>query len=274
MKPVTRRDAIERAHLVDPADRTWRIDRHAVPADLGDLARRFWIPVWDVPAGAESRQQVLQYPVCLLVVAPHYARFSGVVSGLGTTTLTGRGWAVGLMLQPAAGALLTGDPVHRWTDRAEDLTTVLGEPGERLVTRVREVMAATPDDPEAQRTAMDAFADLLRTHLPVDDEGLLVNRLVAAVEDDPDLLRVEQLCERFGIAERALQRLLRRRTGLSPKWLIQRRRLQEAADRLRDGEVSLADVAAQLGYADQPHLTRDFRRVTGLTPGQFAARFR
>jgi AraC-like DNA-binding protein len=32
-------------------------------------------------------------------------------------------------------------------------------------------------------------------------------------------------------------------------------------------------VAADLGYADQPHLTRDFARVTGMTPGQFAARY-
>ncbi|MBD7920148.1 helix-turn-helix transcriptional regulator [Cellulomonas sp. Sa3CUA2] len=274
MKAVTGLDPVERAHLVDPTDRTWRIDRHAVPDDLADLARRFWIPVWDVPAGAESHQQVLQYPVCLMVVAPHDARFSGVVPGLATTTLSGSGWAVGLMLQPAAGALLTGDPVDRWTDRAEDLGDVLGAPGARLVEQVRAAMSAGPDRPGAQREAMDAFTDLLRTHLPVDDEGLLVNRLVAAVEDDPALLRVEDLCDRFGIAERALQRLVRRRTGLSPKWLIQRRRLQEAAERLRDGEVSLAQVAAQLGYADQPHFTRDFRRVTGLTPGRFAGRFR
>ncbi|UZN03090.1 helix-turn-helix domain-containing protein [Cellulomonas sp. S1-8] len=274
MKAVRRLDAIERAHLVDPADRTWRIDRHEVPPDLADLARRFWIPVWDVPAGAESRQQVLQYPVCLMVVARDYARFYGVVSGLSTTTLTGVGWAVGLMLQPAAGALLTGDPVHRWTDRAEELGTVLGAPGERLTTRVRAAMSAGADLPDAQRAAMDAYADLLRTFLPVDEEGLLVNRVVAQVEDDPDLLRVDDLGDRFGIGERALQRLLRRRTGLSPKWLIQRRRLHEAAERLRDEEVSLAQVAAQLGYADQPHFTRDFRRVTGLTPGQFAARFR
>ncbi|GIG41709.1 helix-turn-helix domain-containing protein [Cellulomonas phragmiteti] len=274
MKPVTRLDAVERAHLVDPADRTWRIDRHDVPPDLADLARRFWVPVWDVPAGVESRQQVLQYPVALLVVARDYARFYGVVSGLSTTTLTGRGWAVGVMLQPAAGALLTRDPMHRWTDRAEDLGTVLGAPGEQLVGRVRAAMDADGGGPQAQREATDAYADLLRTFLPVDDEGLLVNRVVAEVEDDPGLLRVDQLCERFGMAERALQRLLRRRTGLSPKWLIQRRRLHEAAERLRAGQVSVAQVAAQLGYADQPHLTRDFRRVTGLTPGQFAARFR
>jgi AraC-like DNA-binding protein len=62
-----------------------------------------------------------------------------------------------------------------------------------------------------------------------------------------------------------------RRTGLHPKWLLQRRRLQEAAARLRSGGTDLARLAADRGYADQAHLTRDFRTVTGLTPGQFAA---
>jgi len=66
--------------------------------------------------------------------------------------------------------------------------------------------------------------------------------------------------------------LVHRRLGLTPKWLIQRRRLQEAAERLRSGPAGLGDVAAVLGYADQAHFTRDFARVTAMTPGQFAAR--
>jgi AraC-like DNA-binding protein len=58
---------------------------------------------------------------------------------------------------------------------------------------------------------------------------------------------------------------------LSPKWLIQRRRLHEAAGLLAAGEMpDLATVAARLGYADQAHLTRDFRTVTGMTPGEYA----
>lgn len=72
------------------------------------------------------------------------------------------------------------------------------------------------------------------------------------------------------LGERALQRLTARRLGLSPAWLVRRRRLHEASSRLRDGRVRLADLAAELGYADQAHLTRDFRAATGLTPGRFA----
>ena len=87
----------EPAHLLDPADLHFTLDRYPVRPSLGPLARRFWIPVWDVPAGRESPQKVLQYPVCLVVVTEEYARFYGVVSGLSSTTLMGRGWAVGLI---------------------------------------------------------------------------------------------------------------------------------------------------------------------------------
>jgi AraC-like DNA-binding protein len=84
---------------------------------------------------------------------------------------------------------------------------------------------------------------------------------------------VDQLCAGTGLSERALQRLVSRRLGLTPKWLVQRRRLQEAAGRLRERTTTVAEVAAAPGYADQPHLTRDFARVTGMTPGGFAARY-
>lgn len=265
-------DRIEHAHLRDPSDHSHVIHRYPMPAGLEQLAQRFWIPVWSVPPGRTAPQQVLQYPVGLMVIAPGYARFYGVTPGLLTTVLSGDGWAVGIMLQPAGGALVSGGPMDRWTDRFGDLAELLGDAGAQLTRRVRGAMAADPGAMEAHRAAMDAFAALLRDFLPVDPEGLFVNELVGFVERSPEVTRVAQVCAEFTLTERSLQRLCRRRLGLTPKWLIQRRRLQEGAQRLREGRGSLVDVAADLGYADQPHFTRDFQAVTGMTPGEFAAR--
>lgn len=267
-------DDIERAHLVDPSDRTFTIDRYPVAEDLAPLARRFWIPVWDVPPGRASPQEVLQYPVCLVIVTDTYARFYGVVSGLSSTTLEGRGWGVGVMFQPAAGHLLTGRPLRELTDRFVDLANVPGLDGGSVVGDIRQAMRPDPSDPARHSRARAVVEEELRRHLPIDDEGRLVNDIVEDVETSPELLRVDELCERFDVAERTLQRLLHKRIGLSPKWLIRRRRLQEAAERLRDPEAELAGIASDLGYADQAHFTRDWRRATGLTPSQFAARFR
>jgi len=267
MKP----DRIERAHLRDPRDLSHTMHRYPAPVELAGVAQRFWIPVWSVEPGREATQRVLQYPCGLVVITPDYARFYGVVAGLSSTTLTGDGWAVGVMLEPAGGFLVAGRPMAQFRDRHVDLTEVLAD-GDAVADAVRAAMRR-PLLLTAHTGAMAVMATALGRVGPVDDEGLLINDVVAFVEGDPQVVRVAQVSERFGLTERSLQRLTRRRVGLSPKWLIQRRRLQEASVLLRDNPGSLADLAAGLGYADQPHFTRDFRAVTGMTPGEFAARY-
>lgn len=267
--------ALDRAHLVDPIELTYyRIARYSVPVDLAPLARRYWVPVWSLPAGQDAEQRVLQYPVCLLVVSNSYARWYGVASKLSRTTLSGAGWAFGLMMQPAAGFLLTGRPVVELTDRHIDLRQVPELDATELIDGIRSTMDPEPADPTRHSAAMALVEDALRPHLPVDQEGERVNEIVELVETTPDLRRVDDLCQRVGMSERTLQRLLRRRVGISARWLIRRRRLHEVAGRLQAGESDLAGLAHDLGYADQPHFTRDFRAVTGMTPGRYGGRFR
>ncbi|MEO5852514.1 MAG: helix-turn-helix domain-containing protein [Nocardioides sp.] len=273
-------DPIERAHLRDREGFTPPIHRFAPAPQLTDRVRRYWLPVWSLPEGRVSVQRVLQYPVCLVVVADDYARLVGPTTGLSTRELRGSGWAVGAMLQPAAGLLLSGRPVSELTDSHIDLPTVPGLAGGALAAGIEAVMRPDPGAPAALQRAVDLLEAALATLPPADEEGLLVNAVVEYAEGDSGVHRVGQIVEKFSITERTLQRLCARRIGLSPKWLIQRRRLHEAAERLIPGPgvtqvargtaPDLARVAADLGYADQAHFTRDFRTVTGLTPGGFA----
>ncbi len=259
-------DDIERAHLRDPTDETFHIHRYAPEEEVAGLLRRFWIPVWSVPPGEQAVQKVLQYPICLAVTTPAYARFAGPYRGLSTTVLAGRAWAFGAMFQPAAGWLLLGRPVSTLTDSFVDLEDV---PRLRGLTEAwRRIMDADPDDPEAHRRGRLLLTERL-VGLELDEESLLVNALVERVESDTSLTSVGQLCEAFGLNERGLQRLTGRRLGLTPLWLIRRRRLHEAAERLRDGTTTLATIAAELGFADQAHFSRDFKASTGMTPGEF-----
>jgi AraC-like DNA-binding protein len=268
-------DPTERAHLRDAAGYTPPIFRYAPEAGTFDLVRRYWIPVWSMPPGESTVQRVLQYPVCLLVVSHEYSIMVGVDTGLGRQELTGDGWALGVMLQPAAGSMLLDGPVSRLTDKRVPLTDVPGVDGAEVTEQIRAALRPAPSEEASHRVAIAVMEEALRGLGPVDEEGLLVNRVVEYVEQRSDVQRVGQVCDEFGIGERALQRLTARRIGLSPKWLVQRRRLHEAAEQLRTGDrVDLAAVAADLGYADQAHFTRDFRTVTGLTPGSFAAESR
>ncbi|WP_426245306.1 helix-turn-helix domain-containing protein [Nocardioides sp. LHG3406-4] len=262
-------DPVDRAHLTGTTRPSPPIFRYSPTPTLAPLVERFWIPVWSVEE--PQTQSTLQHPVCLVVISDTYARFYGVVRGLSSVTLEGTGWAVGTMLTPAAGRLLLGRSVATVTGRWLDVGEVPGLDATRLVGEVRDAMSSDPADPRAHAAAMAQVEGRLEPLLPLDEQGELINRVVAWLVDHPEVTRVDELAAEFAMTERSLQRLVEQRVGLSPKWLIQRRRLHDAVERLKAGETSLADIAVELGYADQAHFTHDFRTVSGMTPGEFLA---
>jgi AraC family transcriptional regulator len=84
-------------------------------------------------------------------------------------------------------------------------------------------------------------------------------------------LTVTSLSRRAGVHPVYLARCVRRwfGTGLSEE--LRRQRLRAAAARLAACCSTVSDVAHAGGYADEPHLNREFRVATGLTPGRFRA---
>jgi AraC-like DNA-binding protein len=86
--------------------------------------------------------------------------------------------------------------------------------------------------------------------------------------------RVDELAHALGISERQLRRRFHAAVGYGPKTLdrvLRFRRLVSLAQAVSDGEVDLARLAADLGYADQAHMTRDSVRLTGMPPARLAA---
>ena len=100
---------------------------------------------------------------------------------------------------------------------------------------------------------------------------MLAGRVAERVCDDRGITRVDQLVDEFQIGKRHLQRLFSEYVGVSPKWVIQRYRLLDAAERVKaGGAIEWADLASDLGYADQAHFIRDFKRLVGRTPADYA----
>jgi AraC-like DNA-binding protein len=116
-----------------------------------------------------------------------------------------------------------------------------------------------------------AANSLLEHRLPPPDPTIdEVCVIVACARRDGGPLRVEALADEARLSVRTLQRLFHEYVGISPKWVIRRYRLQEAAQRLATGHnVKLADLAAELGYFDQAHLARDFTRLFGCSPSNY-----
>lgn len=63
----------------------------------------------------------------------------------------------------------------------------------------------------------------------------------------------------------AFRRFYHRSVGEYLRW----RRLEYVRGKLLDPELSLAEIALDAGFADQSHLTRNFKRLTGRTPGEY-----
>jgi AraC-like DNA-binding protein len=182
-----------------------------------------------------------------------------------TRRLAGRGRAVAAMFRPAGFRGLLDRPLHTITDRWVPAADVLG-PDATALGR------ALPDLETGQAVA--ALADLLarraaeRSLPPAAAE---VTALAERVAADRSLTRVEQLAEVAGTSVRRLQRAFADHLGASPKWVIRRYRLLEAAERARqDDRPDWAGVARQLGYSDQAHLVREFTRLVGVPPARYA----
>ncbi len=100
----------------------------------------------------------------------------------------------------------------------------------------------------------------------IDDEGRLANRMAELAMTDASLTSVSGLAGALAVSERTLHRLATKYVGLSPYHMIRRRRLQEAAEAVRQHpEEPLADAAARFGFADQAHLAREARQMLGFS---------
>lgn len=82
-----------------------------------------------------------------------------------------------------------------------------------------------------------------------------------------------EMARAAGMSPRAFERSFQREYGLPPQQYLKRLRVQTACRMLVDTRESIAAIALRCGFADQSHLTREFRRVTGNTPGAYREKY-
>jgi AraC-like DNA-binding protein len=156
--------------------------------------------------------------------------------------------------------------------------TVIYDPATADLLR-RAHQAAEHDDRLASSTLLTtALTRLLRVHAasgPAEvrtpagpsPAGVLAVRdlLPERLADPPSLA---ELADLTGLSQFALLRAFRRQTGMPPHAYLNQLRVRRAR-LLLDRGLAPADVAAQTGFADQPHLTRHFKRVVGVPPAAY-----
>ncbi len=150
----------------------------------------------------------------------------------------GRAGVAAIRLRPGASGSLAGGHAADLTERTIDLDAVAGS-----TATLRERLRAAP--PRDVAAAVDAI-------------------LVA-----PGAAALPRIARAAGIGVRQLERRFAAHVGLPPKTFARIARLQRALARIAGG-ATLADAAHACGYYDQPHMTRDFARLAGMSPAAWS----
>lgn len=224
---------------------------------------------------------VSQYWLSLRNTSPVYAALpDGCVDlVLEVTANTHRSWIYGSTTRPTAIPCRVGThylgvrfhpgqsrhfitaAAHEITDDREDLRTLMRFPSERVATHI--ASAALFDELD------EILIDTLRRSPPVDSYIDGVVRHIDALHGDT---RIDELAVRFGKSRRQMERVFLQTVGVPLKFFCMISRLRHAADLIvHPKSRSLTGIAHDAGYSDQAHMTRDFTRLAGVSPGQLRA---
>ncbi|MDO8214057.1 DUF6597 domain-containing transcriptional factor [Conexibacter sp. CPCC 206217] len=274
-----------RANTDAPVPPTARSDYREAPprAELHDLiACR-----WQQQIRADHTQRVVPDGcIDLIWLAGRQLIVAGPATGAVLAPLPAGTVTLGVRFAPGAGAALAGIPLSELRDRNVALSELWGaDAAERLADRLAEMgeMGALG--------AVDAQLDLLeQAVLARRAEAASADRLVvAAAAIAHERTRVGELSDALGVSERQLLRRFRAAVGYGPKTLARVLRFQrfltaawaepepmrsEHSDRRTDGDagtLGLARIALDVGYADQAHLSRECRRLAGVSPRRLLA---
>jgi AraC-like DNA-binding protein len=253
--------------LITPrsAERLAGMVRVAPAPDLADVVEQHWIVSWDRRGAPAVTSEVLPDPCVNLAVEPAGVLLYGVTSRTSRHVLEGAGAVVGTKFRPGGFSGYLPGPVRALNDRVLPVAEAFGADGERLV---RELGAAS-----TTRELVELVTAFLRARRPPPDpQRALVREVVEAMRAAPPGTSVAEVAASAALTPRTLQRLFAAHVGATPKRVLQRFRLQDAADRLASGDrpQPLARLAAELGYFDQAHFTQDFRAATGRLPSAAA----
>jgi AraC-like DNA-binding protein len=253
--------------IVDPAELLARVRfrRPQAAPPLRPYIEHYWLIDWDLTEPYVSH--VVPHPAVHIVFQrpadeDAFVEVAGIPHGLFAQKLEGRGRVCGIKFRPGAfRAVAPERAVSEWTGLRVRQPDVFPDTDPATVL--------DPADESDRVAALDAF--LLALGPRPDPQAELATALVDRIRTDRTIRRVTDFARAEGLSVRLLQRLFAAYVGVGPKWVILRYRIHEALERAGAEEpVDWAGLAADLGYADQAHLVRDFTATVGVPPTAYA----
>jgi AraC-like DNA-binding protein len=268
---VVPREEIARA----PAERSFGLPHPLLSAHVLTYVAHAFPPTgpmsWRVaPLGVVTVTLDLEVPVRRLVAPdPRSGRTLAAmpVTGLRDRPLTleqsGASTGIVITLTPLGAYGLFALPLREIANTTVGLADLLGADAHRLAERIAE----TRGWPARFRLLDRYLAARFRCGPALSGPVLGAWQRISA---RPGRQRIAALAEEIGWTRQHLTFRFREQVGLAPKTVARIARLHHAAAMLSGpSPTTRAEVAHRCGYADQPHLNRDFQDLTGCTPGEY-----
>lgn len=197
--------------------------------------------------------------------APVCARALGALRKVGGPAGNVRSAMLGAYLGPGSTATLLHVPAIELTDQVVNVEDIWGSAGAHLAEDLAALDEAARVD-HLEEALLDRMRRAPVTRMSVDVAGL-----ARWVRQEPARIAVRRLADAAGVSRQQLTRLFRQAVGVSPKRYCRLARFQAGLAYASGGTgVKWAQIAAELGYADQSHMIAEFREFSSLTPETLA----
>ncbi len=179
--------------------------------------------------------------------------------------------AVGVRFRPGVVRALFGIDAAAIADRRVPFDEVVDPV---IAERAEATLAAAPDLDARRRALVDVVAAIATVDGEVVPPAREAEVILAALAASPSAGQAE-LAASLGVSVRTLHRTSCRHFGYGTATLVRLLRFQRFLSIVAtsDEPATLAERAAEAGYADQAHLSRDCRSITSLTPQAFLAEY-
>ncbi|MBH5318627.1 AraC family transcriptional regulator [Paenibacillus sp. GSMTC-2017] len=263
MNPPIKQQASMGILQMEEAEKKFQLTRYAPSSLLAPFVKHFWLVSWNLSEQSPFYQDVIPNPCVNLIIEQERSGIYGVASRKYTKELIGTGKVFGVKFKPGGFYPFMMKPLSSLTDQAIALKTIFPHDNNELFHALR--------SSERPEHLISLAQQLLAQQLPKVDENVhFINQIIDYITTHTTITKVEQLCDQFQLSSRKLQRLFSQYVGVSPKWVIQLYRLQNAAEALDRGLANdFAKLSLELGYYDQSHFINDFKSIIGKTPEEY-----
>lgn len=245
------------------SDQHYLLRRYLPDPTIGSLVEQFWLVDWDLRGQPPHTQQNLPDPNMHLVISYQDTKVMGPVSKKFHYTMHERGKIIGVKFNLGVLVKRLPCPIDKAVDNEFKVGDIFEFNQQKLIENT---LNAKSDEAAVAYLSQE----LNNSMIQLDPLIIKVQSLAQRIKNNNEINRVEQLAKLSHISVRNIQRLFKTYVGLPPKWLIRKYRLHHALEILDNKELSLAELATVLDYADQSHLIRDFNEFLSITPKQYA----